>query len=242
MDRKHLIASAAVAAAGFAGLGAGGDAFASADTVARLGKPVQPPAHGYVKVAIVIGPELVAIDAIGPLTALMSVDYFLRDRGQGFDIDTVAQTRDPIDAGGVFIQPSATFADVPRPNVVVVPQQKHLAATIDYIKQAASTADVTMSVCTGAFLVAEAGLFDGGRATTHHSGYDRFAAQFPKVTLVRGVRYVEDRNVSSSGGESCGIDLALRVVERYFGGDTAAKVAYGMEYRRTARPTSVAEV
>jgi transcriptional regulator GlxA family with amidase domain len=126
--------------------------------------------------------------------------------------------------------------------VIVVPQQQHLPETIDYIRRSAPEADVVMSVCTGAFLVAEAGLFDGGRATTHHGGYDRFAQRFPKVMLVRGPRYVEDPNVSSSGGESCGIDLSLRVVERYYGRKIADAVAHSMEYRRTPRPTGPEDV
>ena len=65
---------------------------------------------------------------------------------------------------------------------------------------------------------------------------------FPKVTLVRGPRYVENRNVSASGGESSGIDLALRVVERYYGTEAAENAAYNMEYRRTPRPRSVNDV
>jgi transcriptional regulator GlxA family with amidase domain len=194
-----------------------------------------------VKVAIVIGPEVVAIDVIGPQTALLSTDMFVPD-GSGFDVNTVAETRDRIDSGGIFLQPPQTFADVPKPNVLIVPQQKHLPSTIEYIKSASRFADLTMSICTGAFLVAEAGLFDGGRATTHHTAYDRFARTFPKVTLVRGVRYVEDPAVSSSGGELCGVDLALRAIERYFGSDVAANVAYSLEYRRTPRPRSLADV
>ena len=65
---------------------------------------------------------------------------------------------------------------------------------------------------------------------------------FPKVTLICGPRYVENRNVSSSGGESSGIDLALRVVERYYGSQVAKDTAYNMEYRRTPRPQSVDDV
>jgi transcriptional regulator GlxA family with amidase domain len=194
-----------------------------------------------VKVAIIIGPDVVAIDVIGPQTALLSADMYVPE-GSGFDVDTVAETRNRIDSGGIFLEPTRTFADVPNPDVLIVPQQKHLPSTIEYIKSASRSADLTMSICTGAFLAAEAGLFDGGRATTHHSAYDRFARTFPKVTLVRGVRYVEDPAVSSSGGEMCGIDLALRAIERYFGSNVAANVAYSMEYRRTPRPRSLSDV
>jgi transcriptional regulator GlxA family with amidase domain len=110
------------------------------------------------------------------------------------------------------------------------------------VKAAGARADATLSICTGAFIVAKAGLFDGLSATTHHNRYDEFERSFPAVTLVRGARYVEERNVSSSGGESSGIDLALRVVERYYGAATARAVAYNLEYRRTDRPLSVRDV
>lgn len=147
-----------------------------------------------------------------------------------------------IDLGGVTIQPQHTFADAAQPHVVVVPMQKMLPATIAWIRAASARADVTMSVCTGAFLVAKAGLFDGLKATTQHGAYDAFQQTYPAVSLVRGPRYVEEPNVSSSGGESSGIDLALRVVECYYGSAVANAAAYNMEYRRTARPQSVNDV
>lgn len=95
-----------------------------------------------------------------------------------------------------------------------------------------------MSVCTGAFVVAQAGLFDGLKATTHHSFYEIFAKQYPQVTLVRGVRYVEDGKILSAGGLTSGIDLALHVVAKYFGEPAADATANWMEFTRmTARPS-----
>jgi transcriptional regulator GlxA family with amidase domain len=243
MQRKQLLVNS-LALAGMAGLGASraaGSAPLDEATAPYLGKPLHAPAKGYVKVAFVIGPQLVAIDLIGPFTVFGSADGVVPS-GQGFDVYSVAETRNAYDLGDLFIQSRYTFDDAPTPNVIVVPQQAHSPATIEYIRRSASGADVTMSICTGAFLVAEAGLFYGGRATTHHSAYDRFARTFPDVTLIRGPRYVEDPNVSSSGGESSGIDLSLRVVERYYGEAVADSVAYGMEYRRTPRPVSVKDV
>jgi transcriptional regulator GlxA family with amidase domain len=105
----------------------------------------------------------------------------------------------------------------------------------------APKADVVMSVCTGAFLLAKTGLLDGRLATTHHDYYDSFAKKFPDVTLVRDVRYVENPGgkLCSAGGISSGIELALRVVERYFGGHSTAQTAYYMEYNRSsARPVA----
>ncbi len=241
MQRRQLLSSAA-ALAGAVGLPAAARASApDSAAVPDRGKPLQAPAKGYIKVAFVIGPQLVAIDLIGPFTVFGSADGFT-DRSQGFDVYSVSASTQPYDIGDLFVGAKYTFDDAPKPNVIVVPQQQHLPETIDYIRRSAPEADVVMSVCTGAFLVAEAGLFDGGRATTHHGGYDRFAQRFPKVVLVRGPRYVEDPNVSSSGGESCGIDLSLRVVERYYGRKIADAVAYSMEYRRTPRPTGPDDV
>jgi transcriptional regulator GlxA family with amidase domain len=87
-----------------------------------------------------------------------------------------------------------------------------------------------MSVCTGAFHLARSGLLDGRTATTHHLFLDRFAREFPAVKVERGVRFVEHEKVATAGGLSSGIDLALRVVERYFGRPVAERTATYMEY------------
>src|SRR5437764_874558 len=67
--------------------------------------------------------------------------------------------------------------------------------------------------------------------TTHHSAYRELAAAFPDITVKRGARFVDQGNIASAGGLSSGIDLALHVVERYFGRDVAQSVAYNMEYQ-----------
>ena len=102
---------------------------------------------------------------------------------------------------------------------------------LQWIRQASKSADLTMSVCTGAMLLAKTGLLAGKSATTHHGAYKVFAMQFPDVRLRRGARFVEDGNLASAGGLSSGIDLALRVVERYFGREVAKNTAYQMEYQ-----------
>jgi transcriptional regulator GlxA family with amidase domain len=207
-----------------------------------LGKPLHPPLHGPVNVALVLGPNLVAIDLFGPGAAFGDANFDGTNMVERFNIYTVAATTKPIDIGYGTMQATYAFDAAPQPQVLVVPMQESLPETIAYIKKASVRADVTMSICTGAFLVAQAGLFDGGRATTHHGAYDAFAKHFPQVELIRDVRFVEDPNVSSSGGESSGIDLGLRVVERYYGRQAADIAAYNMEYRRTPRPTGVADV
>jgi len=88
-----------------------------------------------------------------------------------------------------------------------------------------------MSVCTGASLLARTGLLAGKSATTHHDSYRGFAMEHPDIRLQRGVRFVDEGNLASAGGLSSGIDLALHVVERYYGHEVATRAAYEMEYQ-----------
>ncbi len=89
----------------------------------------------------------------------------------------------------------------------------------------------TNSPPTGAFTLAKAGLLDGKNATTHHGAYDELANAFPRVHVQRGRRYVDaDRIISTSGGLSAGIDLALHLVERLLEHDIALETARTMEY------------
>jgi transcriptional regulator GlxA family with amidase domain len=116
--------------------------------------------------------------------------------------------------------------------VVVIPAMRRTPAVLEWLRQASASADLIMSVCTGAFVLAEAGLLAGKKATTHHDFHDRFAAQYPNVTLERGLRFVESApNLATAGGLTSGIDLALRVVERYFGREAARRTAAYMEYQ-----------
>jgi len=91
-------------------------------------------------------------------------------------------------------------------------------------------ADLTMSVCTGAFALAQAGLLKGRPATTHHLFLDRLAREFPDIDVKRGVRFVESGRIATAGGLTSGIDLALHVVERYFGRGITQSTATYMEY------------
>jgi transcriptional regulator GlxA family with amidase domain len=191
-----------------------------------------PPKTGAIPVAFVISPSWTVIDAMGPWEVFQDVSV----EGRGFDafeLFTVAETLEAVNGtAGIKVVPNYTFASAPSPKVIVIGAQAgRSAAMFDWLKKASATADVVMSVCTGAFILAESGLIDGKQATTHHDFFDRFARKFPKVELKRGLRFVEEKKFSSAGGLTSGIDLALRVVERYFGRATAEKTAVYMEYQ-----------
>ena len=189
-------------------------------------KPAPP-----IPVAFVISDGAVIIDFCGPWEVFR--DVMLPSGDHPFRLYTVSDKIAPITAGGgMKIVPDYTFANAPVPKVIVIPAQSEPSAVmLKWIRESTKNTDVTMSVCTGAFVLAKTGLLSGKSATTFHAAFGNFAMQFPDIQLKRGARFVEEGNLASAGGLSSGIDLALRVVERYYGREVAAKTAYNMEYQ-----------
>ena len=207
-------------------------AAAQSEQPAALANPLKPPAQGSIPVAFLLSDGAVMIDFSGPWEVFQDVNIPGR-ADAGFCLYTVAATKNPIRAsGGMKIVPEYTFANAPAPKILVIPAQSApSAAAKDWIRKVAKNADVVMSVCTGAFVLADTGLLSGKPATTHHSAYVRLASQFPDIQVKRGARFTESGNIATAGGLSSGIDLALRVVERYFGGEAARQTAFDMEYQ-----------
>ena len=205
-----------------------------ATPAAGAGTPaaLPPPATGPIAVACVISSGAVLIDFCGPWEVFANVAV-PGHSGAAFHLYTVADSRSPITAsGGMQIVPDFTFASAPAPKVIVIPAQDGAgSAALDWIRSASRHTDLTMSVCTGAFVLARTGLLHELEATTHHNSYSQLAMQFPDIRVRRGARFVEAGNLASAGGLSSGIDLSLRVVERYFGRDIAASTADYLEYQ-----------
>ncbi len=200
---------------------------------------LQLPKNGRIRVAVVLTEGATMIDFAGPWEVFQDVMVptlgTTMDEQMPFDLFTVGTSRDPIHiSGGMTVVPKYTFADAPVPDVVVVGAQGGAPALADWLRKMRPQVRVLMSVCTGAFKLADAGLLDGKQATTHHEFYGPFRQRFPKVTLVPGKRYVQsDDVVFTAGGLSSGIDLALHVVALYFGSETAQRTATYMEYQGT---------
>ena len=194
--------------------------------------PLIPPDRGSIPVAFPISQGTVIIDFCGPWEVFHSADIPGRG-GEVFQTYTVAETLEPSTAsGGLGIVPNYPFQTAPAPKVVVIPAQADpTQAMLNWVRSVTKATDVTMSVCTGAFLLAETGLLSGKSATTFHEAYARFEASYPDIHLKRGARFVEDGNLASAGGLSSGIDLAIRVIERYFGREAAERTAYTLEYQ-----------
>src|SRR5437899_2315672 len=190
----------------------------SASAAPAEANSLKPPAKGDIPIAFVISEGAVVIDFCGPWEVFRDVDIPGRRDGP-FRLYTVSDTTSPIHAGGgMQIIPDYTFANAPAPKVIVIPaQSKPSEAIMKWIRESTKNTDVTMSVCTGAFVLAKTGLLSGKSATTFHAAFRNFAMQFPDIHLKRGARFVEAGNLASAGGLSSGIDPAPRLSERYYG-------------------------
>jgi transcriptional regulator GlxA family with amidase domain len=195
-------------------------------------RPLQPPVNGTIPVAFLLSENAVVIDFAGPWEVFENV-MIPGPKPHPFLVYTVAETTAPIHAsGGMTIVPNYSLASAPAPKVLVIPAQSEPSdAVVAWVRNATRATDVTMSVCTGVFLLAKTGLLSGKAATTHHGAYAELAMAFPDIWVKRGSRFVESGNLASSGGLSSGIDLALHVVERYFGHAVALSTADNLEYQ-----------
>jgi transcriptional regulator GlxA family with amidase domain len=155
-----------------------------------------------------------------------------------FCVFTVAERAGEIRAtGGLRVVPDHDFVTAPAIDILVVPGGfgtrplvGHLPLS-DWLRRTATSARLVTSVCTGALLLADAGLLHGRRATTHHAAHDRLAEIDPSIVVERHRRWVDD-GVVTSAGVSAGIDMAFAVVERLCGAAVAAETAEYIEYLR----------
>jgi transcriptional regulator GlxA family with amidase domain len=227
MQRRGFLASTALAGLGM-GLGEIKASQAPPVTVLPADRARLPrPKSGLIQVACAVSRNTTTIDYVGPEAVFQTWFPSGSSRPEKqFSIFTVSESTEPVSG----IVPEYSFGTAPAANVVVVPAQIGSPALLEWLRGVHKTADVTMSVCTGARHLALAGLLKGRVATTHAKSLDRFAKEFPDVQWVGGVRFVEGEKLATSGGLTAGIDLALRIVERYFSREQAQYVATHLEY------------
>ena len=137
---------------------------------------------------------------------------------------------------GLRVQPDYSFVTCPRLDLLIVPggrgareKARYDLQTITFIRKHASQSPI-VSVCTGALVLAQAGILDGKRATTHAALMNALR-EYPKVEVVEGERFVFQGNVATSGGISAGIDISLELLKQKYGEYLVMKVAEEMEYR-----------
>jgi transcriptional regulator GlxA family with amidase domain len=198
---------------------------------------LRPPANGPIPVAFVVTESANVIDFAGPWEVFQDSTVPGTD-ASAFRLYTVGDSRNPVTLTcGLTVVPDYTFDNAPVPSVIVVGAQRGSPRMVQWLRKVGTDArtDALMSVCTGAFKLADAGLLDGKHATTHHDFFDEFARRFPKVELDRGARYVQSApHLFTAGGLTSGFGLGLHIVALYYGEEASRNTATFMEYRRGA--------
>ena len=192
------------------------------------------------RVGIVLFENIEVLDFCGPFE-VFSVTHLNEERRREepspFEVLLVAEKNDPVvTTGGMKVIPDHTFESCPKLDILVVPggwgTRKELKnpTMLNWLRNRASEVETLTSVCTGSMLLGFAGLLDGSHATTHWRSLDWMRESFPAVTVEYDKHVVEDGRILTSAGISAGIDMALKVVARYYGEAIARATARHMEY------------
>ena len=192
------------------------------------------------RVGIILFENIEVLDFCGPFEVFSVTrlnEEKRREEPSPFGVLLVAENNVPVvTMGGMKVIPDHAFESCPKLDILVVPggwgTRKELKnpAMLNWLRIRASEVETLTSVCTGSMLLGFAGLLDGRHATTHWRSLDWMRESFPRVTVENDKHFVEDGSLITSAGISAGIDLALKVVERYYGEGIARATAKHMEY------------
>lgn len=194
-------------------------------------------------VAILLFNEIEVLDFAGPFEVFGVADRWANPRP--FRVVTVAE-RGPVYArNGLNINPTYLLDDHPKADIVIVPggggvhadgtpygsrREMDNPAVLNWVRRAAQTAELVLSVCTGSFILGRSGLLDGLAATTHYSAVDGMRQAAPRTELRPAERWVDNGKIITSAGISAGIDMSLYVVGRLLGNEVADETARYMQY------------
>jgi transcriptional regulator GlxA family with amidase domain len=208
----------------------------------------QPNANQRCHVGILIFEDVEVLDFCGPFEAF-SVATALgesSDDAQLYDVHIIAERAEPVSCrNGLIVLPHYTIDDHPELDIVLVPggrgtrRERTNQRVLDWLKVQDERVDLMTSVCTGAFLLAANGVLDGISATTHWGSTDWLRENHPAVSVKDDVRYVDEGRYITSAGVSAGIDMALHVIERMHGIETARQTARHMEYEWREHPGGI---
>ena len=180
---------------------------------------------------ILLFPQVEELDFIGPFEVL---SYLNKLKPNTLSIQLIAKSDSPLTAfNGLRLLPDTTITKCPPLDLLVVPGGKgRLQAMkdpqlINFIQAQARTARFITSVCTGAFLLAEAGLLSNKKATTYHTAFAELAAYGVQVQAAKVIR---DGNIITAAGVSSGLELGFYLLRELFGASLAQEVAQKIEY------------
>jgi transcriptional regulator GlxA family with amidase domain len=192
-------------------------------------------------VQVFIFDDVEVLDFAGPFEVFGVTG--LRTGPAPFRVETVGLSKALVRArNGLELRPGTSIDETARCDVLVLPggfgtrREMHNATLLDWIRRQAESAEVVLSVCTGALLLGRAGLLNGVDATTHHGAFDELSQASPSTNVLRGARFVDSGQIVTSAGISAGIDASLHVVAKLLGHSVALETAEYMEYDWKTQP------
>lgn len=192
------------------------------------------------KVSILVFDEIEVLDLAGPFEVFSVASRVALRKGAArapFEVRLVADQPRTISARGNFnVHAHTGIADVESTSVLLVPggivdQPLADPAIIEWVRKLSRKAEITASVCTGAFILAKVGLLNGLKATTHWEDAAELARDYPDIEVTHGESWVDQGDVVTSAGISAGIDMSLHLVRRLLGREMALATARQMEYQ-----------
>ncbi|PHS78666.1 MAG: thiamine biosynthesis protein ThiJ [Rhodospirillaceae bacterium] len=189
-------------------------------------------------VGIFVFDDIEVLDLGGPFEVFSVANRVVTRSGKEtpFNVITISSGAEQITARGNYqFVPSHTFANAPFVDILIVPggvvdQECKKTDVVNWIAKTNEKTELSASVCTGAFLLAEAGLLNGLNVTTHWEDCDDLEHHYPELTVVRNQPWVDEGNIVTSAGISAGISMSLHLVQRLINKETAITVARQMEY------------
>ena len=198
------------------------------------------------RIGILLFNDVEVLDFCGPFEVFSVTRLDAARRRQEpspFEVLLVAETLDPVTAaGGLRVLPMAALDACPALDILLVPggmgTRKEMLnpVVLDFVRAQAARCELVASVCTGALVLAKAGLLDGLRATTHWQALDLLRELCPRTDVDASAQVVDQGKIMTSAGIAAGIDLALAVVRRCHGEAVARATVRHMEYPFPERP------
>jgi transcriptional regulator GlxA family with amidase domain len=186
-------------------------------------------------VAILIFKDVELLDFTGPFEVLSVTGR--QDDSSPFNVYTVAEKSEPIKTRNqLSVNPQYTIHNCPQPDILLLPggqgtrREMNNPTLINWIKECSEKAELVLSVCTGALLLAKAGLLEGLKATTHQSAIELLKKLAPNTTIQTDKPFVDNGKMILSAGIATGIDMSLYVVAKLLGEERALQTALYMEY------------
>ncbi|HFU6608348.1 DJ-1/PfpI family protein [Bacillus cereus group sp. TH43LC] len=186
-------------------------------------------------VGIFLFNEVEVLDFAGPFE-VFSITKVHEEKP--FTVYTVSQNGEMITArNGLKIKPDYSIEDLPPVDILIIPDGKGARENevkndivINWVRQQMKEVKLMTSVCTGALLLAKAGLLEGLKATTHWASIQTFKKDCPNVEVMENVKFVDEGHIITSAGISAGINMSFHIVKNLLGVEIAEETAKNMEY------------